>query len=48
MRSRNRKPPSLAAKMKLDKFRNKLDKDLAESKKVLYTAQDKKKLFKNL
>jgi hypothetical protein len=44
MRSRNRKPPSLSAKLKLRNFK----KDLPEIKPVQkYTQAEIKKLFKN-
>jgi hypothetical protein len=44
MRSRNQKPPSLSAKLKLKKYRD--TKDIKPLKQK-YTELDKKKLFKD-
>lgn len=46
MRSRNQKPPSLSAKLKLKKFRDTKDTTVAKDNKKM-TQSEIKKLFKN-
>lgn len=47
MRSRNQKPPSESAKLKLRQYRFKRDEVLEAPKRKQYTPEQIKKLFKN-